>query len=312
MKTKKGLLYELKTKKGLFLLLVPGVVFLLINNYLPMLGMVIAFKDIQRLGSNIFETYLNNPWAGFENFEFFFRTTDAWIITRNTILYNIAFIILGILLGVTLSIVISEITNKRMAKFYQTVMMLPNFLSWVVISGIAYAFLTNRGFINTLIIKPLGMDPVAFYSEPKYWPFILVAVNLWYNLGVNCVLYLATLTGINTEYYEAATIDGASKWKQIVHISLPFLKPTVIVLFIISLGGIFHANFGLFYNVPRESGILFRVTNVIDTYVYRALNAVGSLEMASAASFYQSVVGFVVVLLANTTISKIDPDNAMF
>lgn len=306
-----GFFYELKRHKGMFLLLLPGFIYLLINNYLPMIGMIIAFKRINRLGGNILDTYIHSPWVGFKNFNFFFKTKDAWIITRNTVLYNLTFIIMGIILAVLVAIVLNEIKSKVLVKFYQTSIMLPGFLSWVVISGIGYAFLTNNGLINTAL-KAMGHDTVNFYSEPAYWPFILTSIQLWYNLGVGSVMYLAALTSVSPDFYEAAAIDGASKWQQIKNISIPFLKPTIITMALISLGGIFSANFGLFYNIPRESGVLFNVTNVIDTYVYRALRTTGMPEMATAASVYQSVVGFVVVVLSNRLIKKVSPDNAMF
>ena len=312
MDKKRGFAYELKKNKGLFLLMLPGVLYLFINNYVPMFGIVIAFKQIRTYGKNIFETYFNNPWVGFKNFEFFLKTQDAFIITRNTVLYNVVFIFLGLVLSVSCAIALNEVLNARLAKFYQSSMILPNFLSWIVISAIVYAFLTDKGFINSALLAPLGVEPKNFYFDQIYWPFILTAVQLWVNLGVGSVIYLASITGINGEYLEAATIDGATKWQQITKVTLPLLKPTIITMTIISLGGIFSANFGLFFNVPRESGILFSVTNVIDTYVFRALRTGGNTEMAAAAGFYQAIVGFVVVVISNGVIRKTSRENSLF
>lgn len=312
MNKKRGFLYELKKNKGLFLLMLPGVLYLFINNYIPMFGVVIAFKQIKTYGRNIFETYFNNPWAGFKNFEFFLKSQDAFLITRNTVLYNLVFIFLGLILSVGCAIALNEILYSKLAKFYQSAMILPNFLSWIVISAIVYAFLTDKGFVNSVLLAPMGIEPKSFYSETIYWPFIITVVQIWVNLGVGSVIYLASITGINEEYFEAAIIDGATKWQQITKITIPLLKPTIITMTIISLGGIFSANFGLFFNVPRESGILFRVTNVLDTYVYRALKTGGRTEMAAAAGFYQAIVGFVVVVIANAVIRKTSKENSLF
>ena len=311
MRQRNGFAHELNKNKGNFLLMLPGVLYLFVNNYVPMFGMSIAFKKIT-YGNSFVETYIKSPWVGLKNFEFFLSTRDAFLITRNTVLYNIAFIAIGLVLSVACAVAINEITNKRMAKFYQAAMILPNFLSWIVISGIAYAFLNARGFINSSIVGLFDMEAVSFYSEPFWWPYILIFIQVWYNLGVNTVIYLASITGISGEYYESAVIDGAGKWQQITKITLPLLKPTIITLTIISLGGIFHANFGLFFNVPRESGVLFGVTNVIDTFVFRALRTGGRTEMAAAAGFYQSIVGFCIVVLANSIVKKISRENSLF
>lgn len=311
MKAKAGFFYELKKKRALFILMLPGVLYLFINNYVPMAGVIIAFKKI-KYGRNFFETVFTSEFYGFRNFEYFLKTTYAWIITRNTVLYNLAFIIIGLILAVTVAISLNEVRSKKLAKFYQSAMVLPNFLSWVVISLIVYAFFADKGYVNNVLASVFGREAIQFYMETKYWPFILTFTQVWFNLGVGSVLYLATISGINSELYESAMIDGASKWQQIKSITLPMLKPTIIYMMIISLGSIFTANFGLFYNVPRESGVLFDVTNVIDTYVYRSLNTNGQIEMAAAASFYQSVVGFVIVMLSNGFLRIVSKEDALF
>lgn len=311
MSQRNGLFKELIKNRALFILMLPGLLYLFINNYIPMVGAVIAFQRVH-YGKNIFETYFKSPFVGFKNFEFFLNTDYAWIITRNTVLYNLVFIFGGLFLAVTVAIALNEIMFKRLAKAYQSFIILPNFLSWVVISGIVYALLTSNGFINSILVDVFGKEPISFYSEQKYWPFIIIYVRNIYAVGVDSIIFLAAISGINGEYYESAMIEGASKWNQIKNITLPLLKPTVVTLLLIWLGSIFSANFGLFYNVPRESGILFNVTNVLDTYVFRSLRVNGQIEMASAASLYQSVVGFVIVLAANALTRKVDSENSLF
>ncbi|MCM8711540.1 ABC transporter permease subunit [Clostridium sp. SYSU_GA19001] len=292
----------------LYIMMIPSILYLIINNYIPMFGIVIAFKKV-----NFTKGILKSPWAGFSNFKYLFKTQDAWIITRNTIAYNAVFIILGTVIAITVAILLNEIASQRLKKIYQTVILLPYLISIVVVSYIVFAFLNQEtGFINNTILKSLGKEGISWYSEPKYWPYILVIVNIWKSFGYSCIIYFATLVGIDKGYYEAATLDGATRWQQIKHITLPFLKPTIITLTLLSIGRIFYSDFGLFYQVPMNSGVLYNVTNTIDTYVYRGLLQLGDVGMSSAAGFYQALVGFVLVLLANFIVSKIDKDNALF
>lgn len=306
-KTKK----KIHRKKSLvvYSLMLPGILYFLINNYLPMFGIVIAFKNINyRLG--IFKS----PWVGFQNFKFLFSSGSAWSITRNTILYNVAFIILGMVIPITVAILLNEVRSKFASKLYQTLILLPYLMSMVVVSYLAYAFLSgDTGFINNSILPMLGIeDKINFYSESKYWPFILIFVNQWKGLGFSMLLYLSCIIGISPEYYEAAKIDGATKWQQIKNITLPCLKSTVITMFILSIGKMFYSDFGLFYQVPRNSGLIYDVTQTIDTYVYNMLMNQNNIGMSSAAGFYQSIVGFILVICANMVIRKISPDDAMF
>lgn len=293
------------------MLMLPGLLFLLVNNYIPMLGTVIAFKRIT-YGKNFVDTYIHSPFIGFKNFEFFMKTSYAWIITRNTVLFNLAFIIIGLILAVATAIALNELVSKRLFRFYQSVMIIPNFLSWVVIAVIVYAFVSDTGLVNTVLLTLGRKDPIQFYSEPIYWIFIIVAVQTWVYLGTSALIYYSTLTGINPELYESAKIDGAGKGRQILDITLPMLRPTIFYMVMISLGQLFVGNFGLFWNVPQESGPLFDVTNVIDTYVFRSLHQTGDIEMAAAASFYQSIVGFVIILVSNSIIKAISKDEAIF
>ena len=303
-----GFLRELNKNFPLFLMALPGVVLLIAFSYLPLFGLIIAFKDVHYdVG------ILKSPWVGLKNFEFLFKTPDAFIITRNTLLYNFAFIVFGNLAAIATAIALSEMRARFMAKFYQSVMFLPYFLSWVVVAYMAFAFLSiDLGILNTLILPKLGLQPIAWYFETKPWPVILIFANLWKYTGYNAVIYLAAITGIDPEYYEAALIDGASKWQQIRHITIPLLSPLVVVLVLLGIGRIFYADFGLFYQLPMNSGALFDVTNVIDTYVYRTLIGMNDIGMASAASFYQSIMGFILVVTSNLIVRRLDPEKALF
>lgn len=292
----------------LYLMMAPGLIYLLINNYIPMAGIVIAFKKL-----NFSKGIWNSPWVGLENFEFLFSSKDAWIITRNTLLYNLAFIVVNMVVGIAIAILICEVRSKKMKKVYQSVILLPFLMSMVILSYIVYAMLSSEnGLINNSILPMLNMEPIQWYQDPKYWPFILIFANCWKGVGYGCLIYIATLIGIDPAYYEAARLDGASKWQEITRITLPCLVPTIITLLLLSIGRIFYSDFGLFYQVPQNSGVLFPTTNVIDTYVYRALIEQGNISMSSAAGVYQSLVGFVVVIISNLVVRKYDKDRALF
>ena len=292
----------------LYLMFLPGAIYLLINNYIPMAGLVIAFKQV-----NWNKGILKSPWVGFSNFEYLFKTKEAWNITRNTLGYNIIFIILGTVIAIAVAILLNEITSMMLKKTYQTVILLPYLISMVVVSYLVYAMLSSEnGFVNLSILRPLGKQEISWYTESKYWPAILIIIYIWKTFGYNCILYNATLVGIDRGYYEAAVIDGASRWQQIRHITLPELVPTIITLTLMSIGKIFYSDFGLFYQVPMDSGPLYDVTNTIDTYVYRGLIRQNNVGMSSAAGFYQSIIGFVLVLLANYAVRRISKENALF
>lgn len=298
----------LKTYAPLYLLTIPGLLYLLINNYLPMFGLVIAFKDV-----NFSKGIFASDWIGFRNFEYLFKSSDAYIITRNTILYNAVFIILNLVVAVGVAILLNEIRNKLMARFYQSIVLLPYLISMVIVSYLGYALLSmDNGFLNKTVLPSLRMEGIAWYNVPEYWPYILTFVHTWKGAGFLCVVYLAAIIGIDQEYYEAATLDGASKWQQIRSITLPLIAPVIIMMTLLAIGRIFYSDFGLFYQVPMDSGSLFNVTNVIDTYVYRGLMQLGDIGMSSAAGMYQSLVGFVLVLFSNYVVRKVNRDNALF
>lgn len=292
----------------LYLMLLPGVVYIFINNYIPMAGLIIAFEKYDyKLGM------FHSPKIGLSNFTYLFATRDALNITRNTLLYNAVFIILGNILAITIAILLNDVKNKKGKKIYQTLILIPYLISTVIVSYIVYGFLnTQNGFINNSILEPLGANPVAWYSQPQYWPFIIVFVYLWKNFGYSSIIYFATVVGIDKTYYEAAVIDGATKWQQIRHVTLSSLKPTIITLVLMSVGRIFYSDFGLFYQVPMNSGALIDVTNTIDTYVYRGLTTLNNLGMSAAAGFYQSIIGFALVLAANLIVRRFSRENALF
>lgn len=292
----------------LLLIAAPGILYLLINNYLPMFGVFLAFKDF-----NYFKGIFGSDWCGFDNFKFLFKTRDALIMTRNTLLYNAAFIVLGTVVAIFLAVLIFELGQKRRVRLFQSALMLPNLFSWVVIGFVVYAFLNaDSGFVNNSICKWFGLEPFSWYSTPGPWPAILVLVYLWKYMGVTSIIYISSIAGIDHSIYEAAQLDGAGKMKQIMKITVPMLKPTVTIMVLMAIGRIFFSDFGLFYQVPQNSGRLFGVTQTIDTYVYRGLMELNDVGMSAAAALYQSVIGLVLVLGANALVRKIDSDNALF
>lgn len=286
----------------------PGLAYLVINNYIPMAGIVIAFKKMD-YAKGVF----GSDWVGFDNFKFLFSTPDAWIMTRNTLLYNLAFIVIGTICALAVALCMNEIKERFFAKYFQGAFLLPNLISMVVVSYIVFAFLnTDTGLLNRTVLPALGVSEINFYSQPQAWPLILLIVYLWKNTGYASVIYLAGIASIDPTLYEAARIDGAGKWDQIRFITLPQLKSIIIILTLLSVGRIMFSDFGLFYQVPMNSGPLYSTTQTIDTYVYRGLMQLGNIGMSSAAGLYQSVVGFVLVLTANYLVKKISPENAMF
>lgn len=291
----------------IYILILPSLAYLIINNYIPMAGIVVAFKNF-RYDLGIF----GSEWNGFKNFEYLFTTKEAWVITRNTIFYNLTFIILGTIVAVLVAILLNEIRSKWAKKMYQTLILMPYLISMVIIAFIVYGFLSpGQGFLNQ-VFPALGLERVDWYSQAKYWPFILVFVSLWNTVGYNCIIYLATLVGIDPVYYEVASIDGASFWKKLIHITLPMLKSTIIIMMLLAVGRIFYSDFGLFYQVPMDVGALYDVTNTIDTYVFRGLIQNPNIGMSGAANVYQSVVGFVLVLGVNGIVRKVSKENALF
>jgi len=299
---------EVKSSYVLYLMALPSIILLIAFNYIPMFGQLLAFKafDVQK---GIF----GSPWNGIDNFKYLFTTTDAWIITRNTVLYNVAFIAVNLVLAISLAIALNELRSKRAAKVFQTIFIMPHFLSIAIIAIIVFAFLgQTNGFVN-VVRKFFGAKrDVNWYYNVSFWPGFLVFLNAWKGVGYSAVVYLASITGISMEYYEAAMLDGASKMQQVRYITLPHLRSIATILLIMSIGSIFNGDFGMFYVVTQNTGQLYPVTQVIDTYVYNALMSMNDIGRSSAATFYQSFVGLVMVMLSNGIVRKIDPENSLF
>ena len=299
-------LFKVGAMTALDFMVLPAGLYLLINNYFPMFGLFIAFKNIDYSVG-----ILNSPWCGFDNFRYLFSTSDAWLITKNTLLYNLSFIIIGNLLGICIGLLLANLISKRMQKFYQTAILLPQIISYVIVGYIVFAFLSNQAGLLTKALERNG-NTINFYADRTWWPIILSVVYNWKQIGFSAVLYLAAISSIDYTLYEASAIDGASRLQQIWRITLPMIKSTIITLVLLQIGRIFYSDFGLFYQTPMNVGMLYNVTQTIDTYVYRMLMTNNRVSMASAASFYQSIVGFVLVLTANAVVRRIDRENALF
>ena len=298
---------KMKRFLPIYLMMIPGFLYLIINNYIPMFGIIVAFKNY-----NYSLGIFGSKWNGLKNFKFLFKTKDAFTITRNTLVYNAVFIILGNSLGILIAILLNEIRSKMAKKTYQTIILLPFLLSIVIVSYIVYGIFSTEFGIANHMLTSLGKDRISWYSTPKYWPFILTFINLWKNMRYNTVLYYATLIGIDVSYYEAAVVDGASRWQRIRYITIPSLIPTITIMVLMAISRIFYSDFGLFYQVPLNSGPLIDVTNTIDTYVYRGLRENSNIGMSAAAGLYQSVVGFIMVIAANTLVKRMGNGNELF
>jgi len=307
MMNNKGFLYKVNKNKTLLLMLLPAVIFFFVFNYLPIVGIIVAFKSY-----NFSQGIFGSPWIGFDNFKFFFISGQAFIVTRNTVLYNLAFIFVNTVIQITMAILLSEIKNKYFKKLTQSLMFLPYFISWVIVGVITYnIFNFEHGTFNSLL-KMFNMQAIDVYSKPIAWIFILILFCAWQGLGYGTVLYLAAIMGIDTEIYEAAEIDGANIFKRIKFITIPSLVPTITILTLLAVGNIFRGNFDMFYNIIGNNGTLFKATDVIDTFTVRALLQSNNVGMAAAAGFYQSVFCFVTIMIVNTLVKKHDEDNALF
>lgn len=302
-----GFLRDVVKYRTILLMLAPAVLFYLVFAYIPMGGVVIAFKRFDYAGG-----VFGSPWNGLDNIRFFFESGDAWRVTRNTALYNIAFIVVNNALQIFAAILLFEIGGKWFRKITQSVLFLPYFISWVVVGAIAYNFLNyDIGTVNVLL-RGIGLEPIDIYNTPSYWPVILILVSAWKLLGYGTVLYLAAITGIDTEMYEAAEIDGANVFQRIRKVTIPNLYPTVIILVLLAIGNIFRGDFGMFYNLVGGNGVLFAATDVIDTFVFRSLITTNEIGMSAAAGLYQSILGFITIVTVNYLVRRYDKDRALF
>ena len=296
-----------KENLQLLSLALPTIILLAVFNYAPMFGIVLAFKDY-KVPQGIF----GSPWVGLENFRFFFESQDAFRVIRNTLGLNLLFIAAGIFFGVLFALLMFEVKRRSHVKVYQTVSIIPSFISWVAVGYIVYSLLDpTKGLVNQ-ILEAFGKGGIEWYSEAKYWPIILLIAKTWQGVGLGSIIYYAALMGVDNELFEAAEIDGAGKLQRIWHVSLPQIVPIIIVMAILDIGKIFRADFGLFYNVTRDVGALYSTTDVIDTYVFRALMQQGNIGMSSAVGLVQSVVCFVTLVATNVIVKKISPENSLF
>ncbi|MBE5776363.1 MAG: sugar ABC transporter permease [Clostridiales bacterium] len=300
----------------IFLLHLPTTIWYLIFCYAPMFGVVIAFKNyrVKPGKSFLYSLFVNSKWCGFDNFEFLFKSSYFSDMLRNTLVYNFIFIVLGVVIPVTLAILINNMYSQKLAKVCQTMMFLPHFLSWVVISYFVYAFLaTDAGLVNNILVG-LGIRETKnmWYTDVGFWTWFLVFLNVWKGMGYNMVVYLSSISGIDQEMYEAALIDGATKWQQTKYITLPTLRPIISIMFIMAVGSIFRSDFGLFYQATRNAGGLVEITQTFDVYIYKALLERPNINMSSATSLLQSVCGCITIIIANIVVKKIDPDAGMF
>lgn len=303
---KKSLPLYLWQNKWLYLMMIPGIVWVIVFSYLPMAGVAIAFKKY-----NYMKGIWGSPWCGLDNFKFMFKTDIIWSVIGNTLFLNVLFIVSGTIAQLILALLFCEIHNKHIKKITQSIAILPHFISWAVIAMFLTGFLNQNGMLNQLL-QSMGRESISFYSEPSYWKIILVFLKIWQGAGFGTIVYIAAITGFDREMYEAAEIDGANRFQQIFYLTLPLLKPTIILLTIMSVGNIFKGDFGMIYAVIGDNSLLYGATDVIDTYVYRIFRTNSNLGMSTAVSFLQSIVGLVMVFGTNFIVKKIEPDSALF
>ncbi|MBP3961851.1 sugar ABC transporter permease [Paenibacillus sp. DLE-14] len=285
----------------------PAIVFFIVFSYLPIAGLVIAFKQY-----NYRDGIFGSPWAGIDNFQFFFISGKAWLVTSNTFLYNLAFIIINNLLEIVLAVALVEISSNWLRKVMQSMLFLPYFVSWVTVGLLFFGFANfDSGIVNSLL-QTFGAEPIDIYNTPGYWPIMIVLVSAWKAVGYGMIYYMAAIMGVDPEIYEAAEIDGANIFRKIWHLTIPYLIPTVVILLLLAVGNIFRGDFGLFYQLVQNNGVLFDKTDVIDTFVFRSLLMTREEGMAAAAGFYQSVLCFVTIMMANFAVKKYNKDYSLF
>lgn len=300
-------LKEVSKNKTLLLMLLPAVIMTFVFSYLPLGGVVLAFKQF-KYQTGIF----GSPWVGLDNFQFFLSSGNAFLVTRNTILYNLAFLVVGTFFEILFAILISELASKNFKRITQSMMFLPYFISWVIVASIAYnIFNFEHGALNSLL-KMIGVEPVDIYNTPSVWFYLLTFFKVWKGTGYGTIVYLAAIMNIDPEMNEAAEIDGANIIQRIVHITIPCIVPTILILVLLAIGGIFRGDFGLFYQLVGNNGLLYEATDIIDTYVFRALTATSDIGMAAAAGFYQSIMCFVLVMITNYMVKSVNRDYALF
>ncbi len=299
--------YNTMETTELFILTLPAIILLLIFAYWPMFGIIVAFK---RFNPNA--GILGSEWVGLDNFEFFFSSQDAWRVLRNTVLYGIDFQVLGVITALFLAIMLYNVRSKAALKYYQTTMILPKFVSMVLVAYIAYAVLNPVSGVANKIIEFFGGEGVQWYSEPKYWPVILTIVEVWKTVGMSSIMYYAALMGIDETLFEAARIDGATRWQEIKYIMIPEISSVICILLILGMGGLISGDFGLFYQIPMNIGVLYPATDIINTYTFRGLMGATNWGMTSAVGLFQSVISLILIIGSNLVVKKIEPANSLF
>lgn len=305
--SKNSFIREIRKNHLLYLLTLPGILLIFIFAYLPIFGIAIAFQDY-----NPVKGIFGSAFVGFKNFRFLFGSSDILKVIYNTVFLNLLFILCGTVVSVAIAIMFSELKSKKFKVITQTMVTLPNFLSWTVVAMIVSAYFSYQGGVLNQILNAFGFESIAFFNEPGYWPLFLVCIKIWQAGGFGSIVYLATISGINPEIYESASMDGANRWKKIWYITLPMLKPTIILLLILAMGGIFYGDFGMIYAIVGKNALLYPTTDVIDTYVYRALMDLGNVSMSAAVGVFQSIVGFLLVLTVNQITRKYSPESALY
>lgn len=303
---KRGGAYR-KKNRALTLMAVPAAAILFIFAYVPIVGLVIAFKDFR-----YDKGFWGSEWIGLKNFEFFFESNDAWLVLRNTIGLNFLFIAITLIVSVALALMMNEIHNRKMIKIVQTIMFFPYFMSWVVVGYLLYAYLHHDYGILNQVLEFWGMHSISWYAKSQYWPAILTFMYVWKMAGYYSVIYYAGMIGIDDTYYEAAALDGASRWQMVWRITLPMIKSLILTMAILQIGKIMYADFGLFFNLTRDQGALYATTDVLDTYIYRALRVTGDIGISSAVGCFQAIVGFVMIMGSNLIVRRFDKDSALF
>ncbi|MBP5304818.1 MAG: sugar ABC transporter permease [Lachnospiraceae bacterium] len=291
----------------LLLMLIPAVVYVILFAYLPMTGIIVAFKKY-----NYNQGIYKSPWVGLNNFKFLFISKKLWPLTRNTLGYNLAFIVFGMFFQVSFAIILNEIRCKVFKKTAQSIMFLPYFISWVVVAAMVQAFFGYETGLVSKLIENAGGTRINITTTTWIWPFLLVFLNLFKGTGYGTVVYLAAITGMDQEIYEAAEVDGANVWQRIKYITIPFLKPTMATMFMLALGGVFRGDFGLFYQTIGNNGQLLEVADVLDLFIYRVMISNNDIGMSAAAGFYQSILCFATIVTVNSIIKRVNPDYTLF
>jgi putative aldouronate transport system permease protein len=311
---------EIKQHAAYLTMLLPGFVFLCVFSYLPLPAILMGFKNYRIAlppqgfwlqNTFLYSLFYNSDWVGLNNFKFIFASNDFPIFMRNTLSYNLLFMVVGLFFAVAIAVGINELRQRKLAKVYHTILFLPYFLSWIIVTYVVYALISPNGLFNK-VTAALGVESTNLYAQVSAWPVIFLFANIWRYAGNSSIIYLATVTGFDQQLYEAAAIDGAGKWKQFVHITFPQLVPTIILLQILAVGRILNGDFDMFYNLPNGSGTIRQASLTLDVYVYGAIRTAQNLGLPSAAAFFQSIVGFILVLTTNGIVRKVQPDMAMF